>query len=311
MAVRKKTEQGAEPLMAMHEAKASQTRTRRNAAADIPRTDRFRNIENGMIPFKYSHGVTNNSNIDIRDTIILCQKAYYNFSVFRNTIDLMTEFSISDLYYTGGSKKSRDFFETLLTRINIDDLQSRFFREYYRSGNVFVYRFNAKMDRSDALKLNQTFGLAEASDDLEIPSKYIILNPSDIQLQGSVSFSTGIYYKVVTEYELQRLRFPQTEEDREVFDRLPQETKKLIENTKKVLEERNLHTISLDFYSGVLFALQRSSRSGLEIDLSTFDTENNKLLSAEGDYSQEATKNLSPKKAKLKTPTKQSEKIVS
>ena len=50
-----------------------------------------------------------------------------------------------------------------------------------------------------------------------------------------------------------------------------------IENTKKVLEERNLHTISLDFYSGVLFALQRASRSGLEIDLSTFDTENNKL----------------------------------
>ena len=41
------------------------------------------------------------------------------------------------------------------------------------------------------------------------------------------------------------------------------------------------------------------------------DTVNNKLLGLEGDYSQEATKNLSPKKAKLKTPTKQSEKIVS
>ena len=107
MAVRKKTEQGAEPLMAKHETVASATRTRRNRAADIVRTDRFRNIENGMIPFKYSHGVSNNSNIDVRDTIILCQKAYYNFSVFRNTIDLMTEFSISNLYYTGGSRKSR------------------------------------------------------------------------------------------------------------------------------------------------------------------------------------------------------------
>ena len=54
MAVRKKTEQGAEPLMATHETVASSTRTRRNKAADIVRTDRFRNIENGMIPFKYS-----------------------------------------------------------------------------------------------------------------------------------------------------------------------------------------------------------------------------------------------------------------
>ena len=234
MAVRKKTEQGAEPLMAMQEAVANSTRTRRNKAADIPRTDRFRNIENGMIPFKYSQGIANNSNIDVRDTIILCQKAYYNFSVFRNTIDLMTEFSISNLYYSGGSKKSREFFETLFKRINIDDLQSRFFREYYRSGNVFVYRFNAKMDKTDAFKINQTFGISQAAEELEIPSKYIILNPSDIQLQGSISFSTGVYYKVVTDYELQRLRHPQTEEDQEVFDSLPEQTQKLITETKDV-----------------------------------------------------------------------------
>jgi len=41
------------------------------------------------------------------------------------------------------------------------------------------------------------------------------------------------------------------------------------------------------------------------------DTFNNKLDSEEGDFSQEATKHLKPIKAKLKTPTKQSEKIVS
>jgi hypothetical protein len=37
---------------------------------------------------------------------------------------------------------------------------------------------------------------------------------------------------------------------------------------------------------------------------------NNKTIGEGGDYSQEATKNLAPKKAKLK-PVKQSEKIVS
>ena len=218
--------------MAKHETVANSTRTRRNRAADIIRTDRFRNIENGMIPFKYSRGVSNNSNIEVRDTIILCQKAYYNFSVFRNTIDLMTEFSISNLYYTGGSRKSREFFETLFRKINIDDLQSRFFREYYRSGNVFIYRFNAKMEKSDAFKINQTFGLSEANEEIEIPSQYIILNPSDIQLQGSIAFSRGVYYKVVTDYELQILRNPQTDEQREVFESLPEETKKLIKDTK-------------------------------------------------------------------------------
>ena len=39
------------------------------------------------------------------------------------------------------------------------------------------------------------------------------------------------------------------------------------------------------------------------------DTVNNKLMDKGGDYSQEATKDLTPKKAKLKTPTKQSDKM--
>ena len=97
-----------------------------------------------------------------------------------------------------------------------------------------MHRFDAKMDKSDAFKINQTFGLSQASEELQIPSKYIILNPSDIQLQGSISFSTGVYYKVVTDYELQLLRHPQTEEQQEVFDSLPQQTKDLINDTKRV-----------------------------------------------------------------------------
>ena len=49
----------------------------------------------------------------------------------------------------------------------------------------------AEMEKSDAFKINQTFGLSEANENIEIPSKYIILNPSDIQLQGSIAFSSG------------------------------------------------------------------------------------------------------------------------
>ena len=124
-----------EPLMAggdFIETVAS-TRSRRNKAGSIERTDRYRYIDDGIIPFRYSQGITNNSSLDIRDTIVLCQKAYYNFSVFRNTIDLMTEFSMSDIYFTGGSRKSKEFFEALLKKVNINNLQSKFFREYYRS----------------------------------------------------------------------------------------------------------------------------------------------------------------------------------
>ena len=81
----------AEPLFSAHETMA--TATRRNKSADIHRTDRFKNISDGVIPFKYTYGFSNKSNLNIRDTVVLCQKAHYNFAVFRNTIDMMTEFS--------------------------------------------------------------------------------------------------------------------------------------------------------------------------------------------------------------------------
>ena len=196
-----------EPLMAGGEVMetVASTRSRRNKAGSIERTDRYRNIDDGIIPFRYSQGVTNNSSLDIRDTIVLCQKAYYNFSVFRNTIDLMTEFSMSEIYLTGGSKKSRDFFDALCKKINMNNLQSRFFREYYRSGNVFIHRFDANISQADVTRMTQTFGL-NSNASFTLPARYIILNPADIQISGNITFATGEFRKILTDYELERLR---------------------------------------------------------------------------------------------------------
>ena len=47
-----------------------------------------------------------------------------------------------------------------------------------------------------------------------------------------------------------------------------------IEDTQKLLQTRNLHTISTDFYSGILLAADTLSKRGINIKLNTFDTEN-------------------------------------
>jgi len=207
---------------------ADSSQMRRNSAAGIVRTDRFKNIDEGLIPFRYSTGVKNASNMNVRDAVILCQKAYYNFAIFRNTIDLMTEFSCSNLYFKGGSQKSRDFFDALFKKINIYDLQDKFFREYYRSGNVFLYRFDTKVSDSDVNKITQAFGLTSTKASVNLPSRYLILNPSDIQIGGTINFSVGRFYKVLSDYELERLKAPKTDEDKEVLKSLPPETQELI-----------------------------------------------------------------------------------
>jgi len=205
------------------------TGIRRNAASVITRIDRYKNIDDGLIPFRYSTGIKNNSNMNIRDAVILCQKCYYNFAIFRNTIDLMTEFSSSNIYFKDGSSKSRIFFEALFKKINLWDFQDKFFREYYRSGNVFIYRFDTKVTDADVTKITQTFGLNTSKAAVNLPSRYIVLNPADIQIGGSINFSTGRYYKILSDYELERLKNPKTDEDREVFNSLPEEARKLIQ----------------------------------------------------------------------------------
>lgn len=211
---------------------ASHTQTRRNAAADIVRTNRYKNIDDGLIPFRYSTGIANSSNMNVRDAVILCQKCYYNFAIFRNTIDLMTEFSCSNIYFKGGSQKSRDFFTAWLKKINMFDLQDQFFREYYRSGNVFIYRFDTKIQPEDVNKITQTFGLSSKAANIMLPARYNIINPADVQIGGTINFSVGRYYKILSDYELERLKAPKTDEDLEVLRSLPPETQKLITKTR-------------------------------------------------------------------------------
>lgn len=211
-------------------ASANTTSLRRNRAGSIERTDKFKNIEDGLIPFKMSSGYGSGGTLDIRDAVILCQKAYYNFAIFRNVIDLMTEFSISEIYFEGGNKKAKDFFTALFKKINLWSFQDKFFREYYRSGNVFSYRFDAKLNREDVNKITQTYAqeVPNLSSEALIPSRYVILNPSDIRLTGSLSFVDGKYQKLITDYELQRLRNPQTDEDLEIFNSLDPEAQKAV-----------------------------------------------------------------------------------
>ena len=216
--------------------RTGETGMRRNTAASITKTDRFSNIERGVVPFIYGTGKGNyDSNISAKDTIVLCQKAYWNVPIFRNTIDLMTEFSLSDIYLTGGNEQSRKFFYLWLQKINSWDLQDQFYREFYRSGNIFIYKFRADFGRDNMMKIQEAFG-AESGDLTDnvstIPVKYIILNPADINIITSSSFLDNVYVKMLNDYELQNLINPKTESDRQIAEKIP-EIKNIIERNKK------------------------------------------------------------------------------
>ena len=233
-------------------ASTSGTATRRNAAATLERADKYANIKNeGIVPFRTTGNKDYGSTIDAQEAILLCQKAYYNFSVVRNTIDLMTEFSTNTIFLKEGNVKSRNFFKSYFTKINLFGLQDRFFREYYRSGNVFVLKMNGEIKKEDISKIEGAYDLnISRAKKVTIPIRYVILNPADLKAGGNVTFFSTTYYKSLTDYELERLKNPRTKEDREVLNGFPQDIVKNIKTkgAQEVLMPLDPNNITAVFY---------------------------------------------------------------
>ncbi len=215
-----------------HRAKAS-TNVRSNKSAIDIAADRFTNILTGITPFydRQYHGV---SYVSIRDAVEIVMKCYYNFAIFRNVIDLMTELTCQEMLFKGGNKQSRDFFKAFFEKIGMKDFQDQYFREYFRSGNVLIYKYMGNMDVSELKKITNLYATAGISNTVSVPLRYSLVNPMDILVGGRASFLTSFFFKLLNSYEVARLKNPSTEEDKQIFDSLPANIKELITRSNGV-----------------------------------------------------------------------------
>lgn len=187
------------------------------------------NINEGILPFQSTNG-----EISVRDAILLTQKAYFNVSAFRNTIDVQSEFANCKLHFTGASARSRNFYEAWYKKINGPKLQDQYFREYYRSSCFYTYKTFYTIGPEDLKKLKDEYGGSEVPSDLlgkKIPLRYVVLNPADITYPESFNLSNGgIYSKILTGFELEKLRKPTTLEEKRFLASLPAETRTQIKS---------------------------------------------------------------------------------
>jgi hypothetical protein len=159
---------------------------------------------------------------------MLCQKAYANVAIVRNTIDIATEFANTDVYLEGGTERSREFFQKWFNKIKLWKLKDQYFREYYRSGNIFLYRIDGKFNTEDFKLLS---GMSENGiKNNKVPLRYILINPYDIVAKISSSFAEAVYEKILSEYELERLKNPKDDADVELLNGFDPEIQKQIKN---------------------------------------------------------------------------------
>ena len=203
---------------------SNNTSVRINRSSVTAPLNKFSQIRAGLLPYEIS-----SDGINVREAIELCQKAYANVPIFRNTIDMMSEFANAEVYLEGGNATSRDFFMKLFDRIKLWDLKDQYFREYYRSGNIFLYRLDGKFDLNDFIKFSKL--VEESPRENKFPLKYIVLNPFEIVAKRSTVFSSkGAYAKILSEFDMERLANPKNDYDVAVFEALNPEDQKLIKD---------------------------------------------------------------------------------
>lgn len=189
-------------------------------------SDAFANIR--AIPTPYG-GFDGNRDgggyVGCSDAINLCVRAWTAFAPVTNAIESAVEFSSQPLFVKSTNDTVKTFFTEWLRAINIGDLKEHYFREYYRSGNVFLYRFDGKFGPAYYGNFHSSFGAKEN----RVPIRYELLNPANVFVPSGLSYPYT-YVRLLSTWECERLRTPLTEQDRQVFNDLPPEAKSQIKN---------------------------------------------------------------------------------
>lgn len=198
----------------------------RDAVVNSPYPDPSAYANLRALPSPYSGGPgARDSYTGCSEAVLLCAKAWTGISICRNAVEVPVEFSNQPLYVKCQNETVRKFFEEWFKAIQIHKLKEQFFREYYRSGNVFLYRFDGQFGPSYYGNFQRAFGARNN----RVPIRYEILSPANVFVPAGVSFPYT-YVRLLSTWECERLRNPVTEQDRQVLQNLPREARDQILN---------------------------------------------------------------------------------
>ncbi len=192
--------------------------------------DAFPNIRSGLMPYTLTSG----GYYGVSEVIQLTYQAYYNFALLRNCVKLLRDFSVSTIHIRTSNIRVKTFIEEWFEAIGLNQFMQQFFLEYYRSGNVFIYKFDGKIGDDGLSGLKQSFSSVgeqiTAARSVDVPIRYIVLNPMQVYLQMGPAAPYG-YVRMLSTYEIERLRYPQTVEDVQVLESFPPAIQQQIKQT--------------------------------------------------------------------------------
>ncbi len=117
------------------------------------------------------------------------ERLYDQVGLVRNMIDLMTDFTLQGLRVVHPQKAVEKFYQNWFSRVNGLDRSDRFCSNLYKFGNAIVKRRWATLNKSTKKNIRRAKAQEVPFEDASaprrrIPSRYIFLNPSTVDVLG-------------------------------------------------------------------------------------------------------------------------------
>lgn len=169
----------------------------------------------------------------------LCVSAYKGFGLAKNVIDLMANFAAEGLRIKHPNKTVESFLNRWAYHVDLECRVKDILRYYYKYGNVFVYRTLGQLDENTYMKMRRSraklskgmpgFNIAKDLDPTSdpqqtekfeqtqqekkkpvakrnLPWKYTLLNPFQMELRGSKFFGSHRWVFVLDNNTVNQIR---------------------------------------------------------------------------------------------------------
>ena len=141
-----------------------------------------RSLTTGSLGTRY--GLDANQAIEIPEgfdeQVELAVMLYVQEGIVKTVIDLMVDFSATKMRNICEQPKSQKFFDNLCRYSDMDSVIRWILLEYYRSGDVFTYRGDKQ-------------SMKKGPDRGAIFYPYTVLNPTMVEIEGSLMFNYNVY----------------------------------------------------------------------------------------------------------------------
>jgi hypothetical protein len=125
--------------------------------------------------------------MDPHRKIELAIEIYKREPIVATAIDMMVDFSASGFVHECEDNDIKLLFDKWAEEVRLQELIEQIFLEYWRSGNVFIYRSDKYAKVSKQQKDSK--GKVKNSQTYKFPAGYTILNPMNVYIEGTLLFN--------------------------------------------------------------------------------------------------------------------------